>query len=148
MESLCSDLSTEGIPPSIHVVQIVVYVFRFLDDGSHPVHGGCTTNHVRKGEMKRLLTLIIGLTLALSLLGGTVASASSTCQAYNTQTCQNGTSTTVTTTPTDSETPTATATATSSTLPFTGLDIGVLLVGGVALLGAGLVVRRISRRIN
>jgi hypothetical protein len=33
-------------------------------------------------------------------------------------------------------------------LPFTGLDIVLLVVGGGALLTGGFVVRRLSRRLN
>jgi hypothetical protein len=35
-----------------------------------------------------------------------------------------------------------------STLPFTGLDVLLLAAGGGSLLGAGLVVRRLSRGVN
>jgi hypothetical protein len=36
----------------------------------------------------------------------------------------------------------------SGTLPFTGLDVVLLVVGGGMLLGAGFVVRRVSRRLD
>jgi hypothetical protein len=42
-------------------------------------------------------------------------------------------------------TTTATPITTSSTLPFTGLDVVLLAAGGGTLLGAGLLVRRLSR---
>jgi hypothetical protein len=35
-----------------------------------------------------------------------------------------------------------------STLPFTGLDLGLIVAVGVALLGGGLAVRRMSRPLN
>ena len=35
-----------------------------------------------------------------------------------------------------------------SSLPFTGLELGIVLAAGVALLGTGLAVRRISRSQN
>ncbi|MGO9754345.1 MAG: hypothetical protein ACLP8S_31295 [Solirubrobacteraceae bacterium] len=84
--------------------------------------------------MKRLAILITGAVLALSVAGNAMAAGSSTCQAYNPQTCVS-TTTTV-------------STATTSTLPFTGLDVALLLAGGAGLVGTGLVVRRISRRLN
>jgi hypothetical protein len=65
------------------------------------------------------------------------AQESSTCQAYNPQL--------------RSSEPTSTTTATTSsegTLPFTGLDVALLAAGGGTLVGAGLVVRRLSRRID
>ncbi len=86
--------------------------------------------------MKRLAGLITGAVLALSVAGNAMAT-SSTCQAYNS--CQ-GTSATTTTG--------VTTTGTTTTLPFTGLDVALLLAGGAGLLGSGLVVRRISRRVN
>jgi hypothetical protein len=52
--------------------------------------------------------------------------ASSTCQAYNPQDC----------------------TPASASLPFTGIDLVLLLGGGSVLLGTGLVVRYLSRRTN
>lgn len=79
--------------------------------------------------MKRIATLIVGI--ALMVPGSALAQSSSTCQAYNPQLC-----------------PVTTTTTTSSTLPFTGLDAILLAAGGGGLLGAGLVVRRLSRRLN
>ena len=79
---------------------------------------------------------------------------SSTCR--RNKNCSHNTTTSSTTTPTTpstgattvaTTTPTATAgtTASQSTLPFTGLDLVALVSGGSVLLGAGLVVRRLSR---
>jgi hypothetical protein len=62
--------------------------------------------------------------------------ASSSCQAYN-----NCAPTTVTT-------GTGTGTTSSGTLPFTGLDVVLLVAGGGTLLAAGFVVRRLSRRLD
>ncbi len=62
-----------------------------------------------------------------------LASSSSTCQAYNPQLCSNVS---------------AADASTSGTLPFTGLDVVLLAAGGGMLVGAGLVVRRLSRRLN
>jgi hypothetical protein len=92
--------------------------------------------------MKVIATLIVGLAL---MLPGSALAASSTCQSYSPQLCSvasnsaTATKTTATTT---------TGTTTQSTLPFTGLDVVLLAVGGGSLLGAGLVVRRLSRNTN
>lgn len=91
--------------------------------------------------MKRIVT--ISAVLALLLLpSAALASGSSTCQSYNPQLCEVATSVAgqSTTTPT-----TPTATTSAGTLPFTGLDVGLLVAGGGVLLCAGLVVRRLSR---
>ena len=82
--------------------------------------------------MKRIATVIVGLALMLPA----AASASSTCSAYNPTLCSVASNTASRTT---------TPTTTASTLPFTGLDVGLLAAGGGLLLGAGLVVRRLSR---
>jgi hypothetical protein len=68
-----------------------------------------------------------------------MAAGSATCQAYNPQTCTPA-SVTQTRGPTNS--------VNGSTLPFTGLDVVLLVVGGGTLLGAGFVVRRASRRLD
>jgi len=41
----------------------------------------------------------------------------------------------------------ATSSTTRSTLPFTGLDLGLMLAGGVVLLGGGLLLKRLTRRV-
>jgi hypothetical protein len=41
---------------------------------------------------------------------------------------------------------TTTSSTSGSTLPFTGLDLGLLLAGGVVLLGGGLVLKRFTGR--
>ncbi len=81
--------------------------------------------------MKRIVALVI----CIAMMAPSVAAAkgSSTCQAYNPQLCQ------VTTTGHSSS---------AGTLPFTGLDVALLAIGGGSLLGTGLVVRRLSRRLN
>ncbi len=65
-----------------------------------------------------------------------LASGSSTCQSYNPQLCSVNT------------TANTNATSAQGTLPFTGLDVVLLAAGGGTLLGAGLVVRRLSRRLG
>ena len=82
--------------------------------------------------MKRIATLAAALSLAIPG-GSAVAASSSTCQAYNPQLC--------------SVTHHSRASS-GSTLPFTGVDAALLLAGGGGLLGAGLVVRRVSGRLN
>jgi hypothetical protein len=83
--------------------------------------------------MRRIATCVVVLGL-LAVPASSVAS--STCQAYNPETC-GPTQITRTTTPTS-----------TSQLPFTGLDVVLLVVGGGTLLGAGFVVRRLSRRLD
>jgi hypothetical protein len=84
--------------------------------------------------MRRIATLAVIALLALPA-AAFAASGSSTCQAYNPETC--GPTQISRTTPTQ-----------SGTLPFTGLDVVLLVVGGGTLLGAGFVVRRVSRRLD
>jgi hypothetical protein len=85
--------------------------------------------------MKRFAMLTVAVAFMLSAPASALA-ASSTCQAYNPQTCN--------VIPTSQTRP---ATSDGS-LPFTGLDVVLLVAGGGALLGAGFVVRRLSRRLN
>lgn len=79
--------------------------------------------------MKRIATLVI--TLALMTPTTALAQGSSACQSYNPQTCG-----------------ALTQSASSGLLPFTGLDIVLLVVGGGTLLATGLVVRRLTRRVG
>ncbi len=89
---------------------------------------------------------IAGVIIVIALMAPSIASAQggSTCQAYNPQLC--------TVVGTDAHGGTGTGTATTAdsagTLPFTGLDLVLVAAGGGALLGAGLVVRRLSRNLN
>lgn len=85
--------------------------------------------------MRRIATLVVAVALllpgtALLLPASAAASGSSTCQAYNPQFCP------------------PTPTPPSGQLPFTGLDVVLLLAGGGTLLAAGFVVRRLSRRLD
>jgi hypothetical protein len=84
--------------------------------------------------MKRISALV-GVLGVLALFAPNAALASSTCQAYGGQTCNNVTTTTETA-------------SSTGTLPFTGLDVVLLVAGGGTLLGAGFVVRKLSRRLN
>lgn len=43
--------------------------------------------------------------------------------------------------------PTTTSSRSGSTLPFTGLDLGLIVAGGVVLLGGGLVLKRFAGRM-
>jgi hypothetical protein len=84
--------------------------------------------------MRRIATLVVAI--ALMVPASAFAASSSTCQAYNPQTC------------TVSGVTQSTGATTAGTLPFTGLDVVLLLAGGGTLLGAGFVVRRLSRRLD
>lgn len=97
--------------------------------------------------MKRISALV-GVILGLMLLPGVAAAqSSSTCEQYNPQLCSSVNATTATTPTTPSSDSSGTANS-ASTLPFTGLDVVLLVAGGGALLAAGFVVRRVSRRLN
>ncbi|HUA70462.1 MAG TPA: hypothetical protein VMA96_05260 [Solirubrobacteraceae bacterium] len=100
--------------------------------------------------MKRI-TALVGVLGVLALAIPSIALGSSTCQAYGPQTCDSvssGTSGTGSGSGTPGSTTVTTAVNSSGTLPFTGLDVVLLVVGGGALLSAGFVVRRLSRRLN
>ena len=96
--------------------------------------------------MKRF-TALVGILGVLALIapGMALASSSSTCQGYHHQTCDSVSSGT---SGTGNGSTTVTTTNSAGTLPFTGLDVVLLVVGGGMLLGAGFVVRRLSRRLN
>ena len=90
-----------------------------------------------------MLAAMIG---ALVLPGAALASGSSTCQSYNQQLCQVVGAGSNNDAGNGSTTADQTSTTTSAgTLPFTGLDVGLLVIGGAVLMGAGLLVRRFSR---
>jgi hypothetical protein len=76
--------------------------------------------------MKRIAMVVVAI--ALMAVPASALGSSSTCQAYNPQSCI----------PTHS----------SGQLPFTGLDVVLLIAGGGVLLGVGFVVRRVSRNLS
>lgn len=77
--------------------------------------------------MKRIVTLLVAI--ALMAIPASALGSSSTCQAYNPQQ--------ICTPPHE-----------PGSLPFTGLDVVLLVAGGGALLGAGFVIRRVSRNLS
>jgi hypothetical protein len=95
----------------------------------------------------RRISLLAGV-LFLLMAPSAALAQSSTCQQYDAQTCSSLNSTVSTTPDSGDASPTSATTNTSGTLPFTGLDVVLLVAGGGALLSAGFVVRRVSRRLN
>lgn len=85
--------------------------------------------------MKRM-TALLAVLIALALPATSLASGGSNCQAYNPQLCGavNAGSTN--------------DAASSGTLPFTGINVSLLMLAGGSFLGAGLVVRRLARDIS
>jgi hypothetical protein len=76
--------------------------------------------------MKRFATsLLVGLALMVAP-SSAFAQGSSECQTYGPETCN--------------------VTTSNGTLPFTGIDVGLLAVVGTGLLGTGFAVRRLSRQ--
>jgi hypothetical protein len=80
--------------------------------------------------MKRIAAWFAGL--AVMLAPASALAQSPTCQAYNPQLCNSVSAGTEATTP---------AAESSGTLPFTGLDVGLLAFGGGVLIAGGAVVR-------
>jgi hypothetical protein len=79
--------------------------------------------------MKRIVATAIAVLALLALPAAAFASGSSTCSSYNPQLCQ------VVNHP---------STSSGASLPFTGLDLGLVAAGGVVLIGAGLAARKLS----
>lgn len=96
--------------------------------------------------MKKILMVIVSV-VVLAVPSAALAKGSSTCQSYDQQLCQvasgNATRTTA-----NANASTNANTSSASTLPFTGLDVGLLVAGGAVLLMTGLVVRRFSRGVE
>ncbi len=93
--------------------------------------------------MKRISALVGVLGVLALAIPSIAVAASSTCQAYGPQTCSSVSNGNV-----SNGTASTTSADSSGTLPFTGLDVVLLVAGGGMLLGAGFVVRRLSRRLN
>lgn len=91
--------------------------------------------------MKRIVILMASIALLIAP-SAALADGGSTCKSYDQQLCQVANNSTTKTTGVGATTATTSA---ASTLPFTGLDVGLLVAGGGLLLGTGLVVRRLSR---
>ena len=90
--------------------------------------------------MKRIATMLAAL--AVMLAPGSALAQSSTCQAYNPQVCNESSGT-------EGTSPAATSGVTSTgTLPFTGLDVGLLAVTGGGLLVGGVIVRARVKRLG
>jgi hypothetical protein len=77
--------------------------------------------------MKRFATLLVGLALMVAP-SSAFAQGSSECQVYGPETCN--------------------VTTSEGTLPFTGVNVGLMAVVGTGLLGAGVAVRRLSRHTS
>jgi hypothetical protein len=83
--------------------------------------------------MKRIAVLAV--LIALMTPGVAFATGSSTCQAYNPQLCS-------------SVNTSNSGSSGTGTLPFTGIDVVLLVAGGLTLLSAGFVIRKVSGRLN
>jgi hypothetical protein len=94
--------------------------------------------------MRRIITLAVVIG-TLAVPGAAFASGSSTCQSYNPQLCTVVSNASANNSDVAGTNTTSTSASSTGTLPFTGLDIGLLVAGGAVLMGAGLVVRRFSR---
>ncbi len=82
--------------------------------------------------MRRIIAAL-AIAFALALPGVALAAGGSTCQAYNPQLCSStGNS----------------SSGDAQTLPFTGIDIPLLVACGAGLLGAGAGMRRLVRNTS
>jgi hypothetical protein len=88
--------------------------------------------------MKRITVLILAIVALIP--ASALAKDSSTCQAYNPQTCN--------VLSTEGNAASSTGAASSGSLPFTGLDVFLLLIGAGTLIGAGFVLRAVTRRME
>ena len=95
--------------------------------------------------MKRISALVGVLAILVLAVPSAALAASSTCQGYGSQTCSSVGNGNVSSGTASNG---STNAASTGTLPFTGLDVVLLVAGGGTLLGAGFVVRRLSRRLN
>ena len=92
------------------------------------------------------IAALVGILGVLAFVLPSAAVASSTCQAYNPQLCSSVGSGNTSNGSGSGTTPASTTS--TGTLPFTGLDVVLLVAGGGTLLAAGFVIRRLSRRLN
>jgi hypothetical protein len=90
--------------------------------------------------MKRIVTLLVGLVLLLP--AAAMGQGSSTCQAYNPQLC--GVSGVTGTRSGPTAPYSGTDAGGTGWLPFTGLDLALLVATAGGLLASGLLVRRLS----
>jgi hypothetical protein len=88
-------------------------------------------------RMKRIVALLI--CIAVLIPGAATALANSSQSSYGQSDVQSvsGSRSSAASSP-------STNSASTGSLPFTGLDVGALAVGGIVLLGAGIAVRRMS----
>lgn len=89
----------------------------------------------------RRITILCVIGFAMALPATSLAAGGSTCQAYNPQLCSSVGAGSASNGPGSSAT-------SSGSLPFTGLDVVLLVAGGGMLLATGFLVRRLSRRLN
>jgi hypothetical protein len=94
--------------------------------------------------MRGIVGLVLSLALMLAFASVAVAGPRTEQYSSNTEVTKTQTSGTLGATASE-KSPTVTTAATGS-LPFTGLELGVAVVAGSALLGAGLLVRRVARQ--
>lgn len=101
--------------------------------------------------MKRIVILAVAVAM---MVPGIAFGASPTCNAYNPQLCgvvNTGTGGVVnagTGSTGNAGNGTTSGQASSDALPFTGLDVGLLVAAGAMLVGSGFVIRKLSRRVN
>ena len=91
--------------------------------------------------MKRNIVAVVASLSLVASVPAVAGAESPTCSTYH-PTC-NSISSAI-------DAPTATTTTTTGTgsLPFTGLDVGLLVAGGGSLAGLGFVIRRTARRTS
>lgn len=96
--------------------------------------GGTST--IGGQEMKRIVAVVCAMSLFAFV--PSLASASTTSDAYQHQAAALSAE----------NTNESTSAANETTLPFTGIDVAVLVIGGTCLLGFGVLVRRVSARLE
>jgi hypothetical protein len=89
----------------------------------------------------KLMALALPLALAAVLAAGAAASGP-TSSVYS----SSGAQVESALTPATSSAPQTSAPAAAATLPFTGLDLGIVCVAGALLIGVGFTLRRVTRK--